>query len=51
MTNYIKEKLTSLKELGVLSKMTAEEKRELKSRTTEISADNYARTLILKYLR
>ena len=51
MKDYIKTKIHVLKQLHVYAKLTKAEKLELKSRTTEISADNYARTLIIKYLR
>lgn len=50
MTNYIKDKFTVLKELHILSKCNKTERQALRACTTEISADNYARMLINKYL-
>ena len=50
MKEYIKEQVTVLKELCIWSKMSPSEKREFKSRTTEISVDNAKRDYIHKYL-
>lgn len=50
MTNYINSKISILKELHVFSKCSKTERQVLRACTTEISADNYARMLINKYL-
>lgn len=50
MKEYIREKRQMLKDFCVWEKMSLAEKRDFKSRTTEISVDNAAREYINKYL-
>lgn len=50
MTNYINAKITILRQLHIFSKCSKTERQALRACATEISADNYARMLINKYL-
>ena len=50
MKEYIEEKIKVLKELHVYSKCNKEEKQRLKECTTEIQADNIARSIIMSHL-
>lgn len=50
MQEYINEQIRVLKDLCVWRKMTKEEKKDIKSRTTEIGVNNAKMTYIHKYL-
>lgn len=50
MKEYIREQVRVLKDLLVWDKMNKDEKKDLKSRETEISVDNAMRAYIRKYL-
>ena len=50
MANYIKWQKKLLKQFCVWEKMTAEEKAEFMSCTTEVQVDRFKRTMLNRYL-